>query len=101
MVLPISAAVRRYEDGADIGAIVGMLRSWGLSKDADLTGRAKAMGAMMTQTAVGSPASCADQLDEFLTDCELDGVMLIFPDYVEGLTLFGEEILPKLRMAMA
>ncbi len=95
------AAVRRYEDGADIGAIVGMLRSWGLSKDADLTGRAKAMGAMMTQTAVGSPASCADQLDEFLTDCELDGVMLIFPDYVEGLTLFGEEILPKLRMAMA
>ena len=51
----------------------------------------------MTQTVVGSPKSCAAQIEEFLRYCELDGLMLIFPDYVEGLTMFGSEILPGLR----
>ena len=32
---------------------------------------------------------------------ELDGLMLIFPDYVEGLKMFGADILPGLRMATA
>ena len=93
--------VKRFEEGADIGAIIGMLKSWGMSQDADLEGRARQIGPMMTQTAVGSPATCAEQLEEFLVDCELDGVMLIFPDYVEGLNMFGQEILPKLTMAPA
>jgi pyrimidine oxygenase len=32
-----------------------------------------------------------------MVECELDGLMLIFPDYEEGLAMFGGEILPKLR----
>jgi pyrimidine oxygenase len=55
----------------------------------------------MTQTAVGSPATCAHEVEEFLTFCELDGIMLIFPDYVEGLKMFGADILPGLRMVPA
>jgi pyrimidine oxygenase len=55
----------------------------------------------MTQTAVGSPASCGEQVEAFLDYCELDGLMLIFPDYVEGLKMFGQEILPKLRPVAA
>jgi pyrimidine oxygenase len=51
----------------------------------------------MTQTVIGAPASCAAQVEEFVTSCELDGLMLIFPDYVEGLTMFGADILPGLR----
>jgi hypothetical protein len=38
----------------------------------------------MTHTVVGSPSTCAEQIEEFVTYCELDGLMLIFPDYVEG-----------------
>ena len=95
------ATARRYEEGVDIGAIIGMLKSWGLSPTSDLEGKARLMGAFMTQTAIGSPATCAEQLEEFLVDCELDGVMLIFPDYVEGLNMFGREVLPKLAMAHA
>jgi pyrimidine oxygenase len=34
-------------------------------------------------------------------DCELDGLMLIFPEYVQGLAMFGSEILPGLRKAFA
>jgi pyrimidine oxygenase len=58
---------------------------------------AEKQGAFMTETVVGSPASCREQVEAFVTDCELDGLMLIFPDYVEGLAMFGAEILPKLR----
>ena len=36
-----------------------------------------------------------------MTECELDGLMLIFPDYVEGLAMFGGEILPALRSVFA
>jgi pyrimidine oxygenase len=51
----------------------------------------------MTHTVVGSPGTCAEQIEEFVSYCELDGLMLIFPDYVEGLTMFGADILPGLR----
>ena len=95
------ALARRYEEGVDIGAIIGMLKSWGLSSSGDLEGKAKAMGAFMTQTAIGSPETCAQQLQEFITFAELDGVMLIFPDYIEGLTMFGHDILPGMRAAFA
>jgi pyrimidine oxygenase len=54
-------------------------------------------GAFMTQTVVGSPATCREQVEAFMVECELDGLMLIFPDYEEGLAMFGGEILPKLR----
>ncbi len=95
------AQARRYEDGVDTGAIIGMLRSWGMSTEAELDKRARLMGAFMTQTAIGSPATCAEKLEHFLEDCALDGVMLIFPDYVEGLNAFGREIMPKMTMAPA
>jgi pyrimidine oxygenase len=51
----------------------------------------------MTQTVVGAPSSCAEQIEAFVTNAELDGLMLIFPDYVEGLHMFGDDILPGLR----
>jgi pyrimidine oxygenase len=88
--------VEHYKDGADMGAILAMLQSWGVPAE-KLSSVAAHQGAFMTQTVVGAPASCAAQIEEFVTYCELDGLMLIFPDYVEGLTMFGSEILPGLR----
>lgn len=88
--------VERYKDGADMGAILAMLASWGVPAE-KLSSVAAQQGAFMTQTVVGAPASCAAQVEEFVTSCELDGLMLIFPDYVEGLTMFGADILPGLR----
>ena len=90
------AKVQHYKDGADMGAILAMLESWGVPAE-KLSSVAAAQGAFMTQTVVGSPTSCAAQIEEFLRYCELDGLMMIFPDYVEGLTMFGAEILPGLR----
>jgi pyrimidine oxygenase len=94
------ALVERYRDGVDMGAVIEMLKSWGLPPER-ISDVAKQQGAFMTQTAVGSPATCADKIEEFVNYAELDGLMLIFPDYVEGLKMFGADILPGLRMATA
>jgi pyrimidine oxygenase len=90
------ALVKRYAEGKDMGAILTMLKSWGVPAD-KLSDVADKQGAFMTQTAVGSPETCAEQVERFITECELDGVMLIFPDYVQGLKMFGADILPKMQ----
>ncbi|MDR3510943.1 MAG: LLM class flavin-dependent oxidoreductase [Caulobacteraceae bacterium] len=89
------ALVDHYRDGADMSAIINMLKSWGMPPER-LAHVAETQGPFMTQTAVGSPATCAEKVEQFLTYCELDGLMMIFPDYVEGLKMFGGEILPRL-----
>ena len=92
--------VTHYKDGVDMGAVIEMLKSWGVPPDR-LSTVAEQQGAFMTQTVVGSPAACREQVEEFITYCELDGLMLIFPDYVEGLQMFGSEMLPGLQAAFA
>jgi pyrimidine oxygenase len=94
------AMAERYREGVDMGAVIEMLKNWGVPPE-KLDGAARQQGAFMTHTAIGSPATCAAKLEDFLAGCELDGVMLIFPDYVEGLKMFGADILPGLRMATA
>ncbi len=90
------AKIEHYKSGADMGAILAMLESWGVPAE-KLSSVAAAQGAFMTQTVVGSPQTCGARIEDFLRYCELDGLMLIFPDYVEGLTMFGADILPRLR----
>ncbi len=92
-------AVRRYDEAADVGALANMLRSWGVADGPDADRRARGMPACNTQMAVGSPTTCAEQIEAFFEECEVDGVMLIFPDYVAGLDMFGREILPRLAAA--
>jgi pyrimidine oxygenase len=94
------ALVETYREGVDMGAVIEMLKNWGVPPER-LTNAAKRQGAFMTHTAVGSPSTCADRIDEFIAETELDGLMLIFPDYVEGLRMFGACILPGYRLAHA
>jgi pyrimidine oxygenase len=92
------AKAAAYRDGLDAGAVAGMLESYGAAGNA-MTARAQ--GAFMTQTAVGSPATCAEKTEAFLRNCDLDGLMFIFDDYPKGLAMAGEAILPRLRKAFA
>jgi len=94
------ALVEHYATGVDMGAILEMLKSWGVPAER-LSSVAESQGAIMTQTAVGSPATCREKVEEFVEFAELDGLMLIFPDYAEGLKMFGAEILPDLRAHFA
>lgn len=89
---------QKYRDGLDEGAVVGMLQSYGVTGNA-MTARAQ--GAFMTQAVVGSPATCAAKIEDFLRRCDIDGLMFVYDDYVQGLRVTGREILPKLRQAFA
>ena len=88
------ALVERYCDGVDMGAVIAMLKSWGVPPER-LTAVAEQQGAFMTQTGWGRPPPVATTSPISFTYCELDGLMLIFPDYVEGLQMFGAHILPS------
>jgi pyrimidine oxygenase len=93
---------QHYREGLDEGAVLGMLESYGMSfqgNDNAMVARAK--GAFMTHAVIGSPAACAQKMESFMKDCVLDGLMLIFADYREGLQVTGREILPRLRQALS
>jgi pyrimidine oxygenase len=92
------AKAQNYRDGLDEGAVLGMLESYGVAGNA-MTARAQ--GAFMTQTVVGSPATCAARIETFTRECDIDGLMFIYDDYAEGLRVTGREILPQLRKAFA
>jgi pyrimidine oxygenase len=92
------AKAQAYRDGLDEGAVAGMLQSYGALGNA-MTARAQ--GAFMTQTVVGAPATCAAKIEQFLRECDIDGLMFIYDDYVQGLRATGREILPRLRKAFA
>jgi len=87
-----------YRAGLDEGAVAGMLESYGAVGNA-MTARAQ--GAFMTQAVVGSPGSCARQIEVFLRDCDIDGLMFVYDDYVRGIAVTADEILPQLRQAFA
>jgi pyrimidine oxygenase len=94
------ARAKKYRDGLDEGAVAGMLESYGVPKNsAGNAMTARAQGAFMTQTVVGSPRACARQIETFLRDCDIDGLMFIYDNYPAGLRVTGEEILPYLRNA--
>ncbi|HVV28664.1 MAG TPA: LLM class flavin-dependent oxidoreductase [Rhizomicrobium sp.] len=96
------AKARRYREGLDEGAVLGMLESYGATfRGTDNAMVARARGAFMTQTVVGSPATCAGRIADFLRDCDIDGLMFVFDDYAQGLRTAGREILPHLRRAFA
>jgi pyrimidine oxygenase len=89
-----------FDEGRDLGAIMAQLKSWGIPEV-----RAKTMAGQAKAThnypVIGSPETCREKIEEYMVDGELDGVMLIFPDYKEGLEMIGSEVLPKLRRTFA
>lgn len=90
--------VKHYYEGADLEAIKGLLRSYGLDPDgreSSISVRAKQ--AFMNETIAGSVDMITARIKEILEVSQIDGMMLTFPDYVEDLTVFGRDILPLLR----
>lgn len=94
------AMVQSYRDGLDEGALHGMLRAYGfldseIGKENDFT--RKARSALMAPHVAGSPATVLAKLSEIFEKTALDGLMVIFPEYLSMLPIFAREILPVLR----
>jgi pyrimidine oxygenase len=95
------ARAQHYIDGVDVDAVRGMMASYGMlddGRDNSMVERSK--HAFMCSKFVGSSASIARQIIATVRNAELDGMMLVFPDFEGDLTVFGEQILPVVRRAL-
>ncbi|WP_028649303.1 LLM class flavin-dependent oxidoreductase [Nocardiopsis sp. CNT312] len=96
-----AAEARRQEfgRGIDTDAAVNMKRSWGLPLDKalSLTAENPADEVFQAPFVTGSPDTVTKRVRELVAAAELDGLMLIFPDYEADLEAFGEQIMPRLR----
>lgn len=98
------AAARRtaeyFRDGLDEDALRGMMRAYGFL-DAEIGKEnafvAKSRSTFMTPHVLGTPGTVLEQLGDLLEQSGVDGLMLIFPDYLKGIPIFGNEVLPALR----
>lgn len=89
-----------FREGLDEGALHGMMRAYGfldseIGKENAFT--QKARSTFMTPAVLGTPETVIERLSEIFEKTSLDGLMLIFPDYLTGLPIFGEKVLPVLR----
>ena len=94
------ATLAHYREGFDEEAFRGMMRSYGMidaeiGKENAFTARARS--GLMAPHVEGCPDTIIRRMIHLIEDCELDGLMLIFPEYLYGLRRFGTEILPALR----
>ena len=94
------AVAAHYRDGLDEGALHGMMRAYGLL-DSEIGSEnafvRKSRSTFMTPHVLGAPADVTERLTELFENTSLDGLMLIFPDYLTGIRRFADEVLPALR----
>ncbi|MGG7510490.1 LLM class flavin-dependent oxidoreductase [Plantibacter sp. YIM 135249] len=91
--------VAQIAEGVDVGALANMRVSWGMPRDRATSWTQSATGqdAFQTPYVAGSPDSVLSHITTVVEGAELDGLMLIFPDYHADLPVFGETVLPLLR----
>jgi pyrimidine oxygenase len=96
------AQAELFRSGFDEEACFGMMRAYGFL-DQEI-GRENAFvqsarSGFMSARIIGSPQSVGDRMIEMLDHCDLDGMMLIFPDYLASMPVFAAEIMPRIRSA--
>jgi pyrimidine oxygenase len=96
-----------YESGADTVAIDNIYRLRSRGKGANdlrqdyYRNRAQQRDSRLFYAGVpfvGGPESVADMIEELAVDGDLDGFLFIFPDFIDGLTRFSEQVMPLLQL---
>jgi pyrimidine oxygenase len=94
------AEAEYYRAGFDMEACKGMMRAYGFL-DAEIGKEnsfvQKARSSFMSSHLIGAPDMVAKRLIEMVERCDLDGIMLIFPEYLKSMTVFAREIMPQIR----
>ncbi len=68
----------------------------GLSEEEARRVRARTLAGFGTTQLIGSPDSVAQRLAEF-SGLGVDGVVMIWPNYEEGIDAFTEDVIPRLE----
>lgn len=95
------ARVAEYGEGVDREALINMSLAWGVPLDRARAWAEDATGeeAFQVQYVAGSAQTVAAEILRLVSEADLDGLMLIFPDYLTDLPEFGRTVLPLLRAA--
>lgn len=96
------AREKHYSDGLDEDALRGMLKAYGfldseIGKENDFVKSARS--GFMTPHEAGSVETITERLLQLFETTKIDGMMLIFPDYLHDMPIFAKEILPAIRKA--
>jgi pyrimidine oxygenase len=96
--------VQHYRAGQDHGTVDGMADAYSHNPRQD--GKAntlvlRARETFMTPVLSGSPATLRRKIGDTIRGADLDGMMFIFPDFIEDQKFFGEQVLPELRRDFA
>jgi len=94
------AEADHYREGFDMEACKGMMRAYGfldaeIGKENSFVQNARS--SFMSAKIIGSAQTVANRLIELIEKCDLDGIMLIFPEYLAGMQVFAREIMPQIR----
>lgn len=96
--------LQRYVEGADLAAIESVYRKRSAGKEGEKAAvyrdRFEAGDSRLFYAGfplVGGPERLADLLEELAVEGELDGCLCVFPDFIDGLTRFGAQVMPILR----
>jgi pyrimidine oxygenase len=93
--------IELYNEGRDLVALERMAREWGAVSHDSSSHNPENEGwkdatAISTGTVAGSPETIAEQLADMIEHADIDGAVFIMPDFVDDLTVLGEEIVPRL-----
>ena len=88
-----------YGAGVDHEALRNMAIAYGMPPDkSDAPGaKASEQSGFQTEVIAGSAATVTEKIHEMVDYAELDGLMLIFPDYVPDMNAFAQAVLPALN----
>lgn len=94
------ATMNVFREGFDAEGFRNMLRAYGvidaeIGKENAMTARART--GFMAPHIAGSAETIVKRIEQVIDDTDLDGLMLIFPDYEHGLKKLSKDVLPALR----
>lgn len=94
------AQAAHFRAGFDEEACKGMMRAYGFL-DSEIGKEnafvQKARSSFMSSHLIGSPETITRKLIDMFEYCHLDGMMVIFPDYLKSIPVFAREIMPKIH----
>lgn len=91
--------VAEWGAGVDREALALKRAWWGVPETQARAWASDAAGEAAFQTAyvAGSAQTVTEHIEYIVGEADLDGLMLIFPEYDQDMVLFGETVLPALR----
>lgn len=99
--LAAQARVELYNDGVDGEALDNRTREYSADVKENTTARrmienGQRKQAVTPAAVVGSPDTIADRLAHVATEADLDGIVVIVPDFIDDIAIIGEQVMPRL-----